>query len=65
MQHLDNIEFYFLLYLIILQEEAEVGIVEKVVLQHFMCHKYLEMNFGSNVNFIIGRNGSKFCVILS
>ena len=29
------------------------------MLQNFMCHKYLDVNFGPNVNFIIGKNGSK------
>lgn len=46
-----------------LQTEAEVGIVEKVVVTNFMCHKKLEVNLGSNVNFIIGRNGSKLCIL--
>ena len=40
------------------QMEAEVGVIEKVTLQNFMCHKFLEIGFGSNVNFIIGKNGS-------
>eukprot|EP00794_Sanderia_malayensis_P000113 gene113-724_t len=48
-----------------IQTEAEVGIIEKVILQNFMCHKYLEVNFGSNVNFIIGRNGSGKSAIMT
>jgi recombinational DNA repair ATPase RecF len=40
--------------------EAEVGIIEEITLQNFMCHKHLSMRFGPNVNFIVGHNGSKF-----
>ena len=42
-----------------LQDEADHGIIEKVSLKNFMCHNRLEVTFGPNVNFIIGRNGSK------
>ena len=41
------------------QTEAEVGVVERIELTNFMCHTFLEVNFGANVNFVIGRNGSK------
>jgi len=41
------------------QSEAEVGIIEKITLVNFMCHTMLEVPLGANVNFIIGRNGSK------
>ena len=47
---------------LMLQMEAEVGVIEKVTLQNFMCHKFLEIGFGSNVNFIIGKNGSMFSI---
>ena len=41
---------------------ASCGILEKIRLVNFMCHKRLEVDFNSNVNFIHGRNGSKcFC----
>ncbi|XP_041357126.1 structural maintenance of chromosomes protein 6-like isoform X2 [Gigantopelta aegis] len=41
-----------------LNQEADVGIIEKVSLKNFMCHSRLEVNFGPHVNFIVGRNGS-------
>ena len=30
-----------------------------------MCHKKLEVSFGANVNFVIGRNGSGKSAILT
>ena len=33
---------------------AEMGIIEKLELHQFMCHKYLEFTFGPQINFIIG-----------
>lgn len=48
-----------------LEGEAEVGIVEKISLTNFMCHKKLEVSPGANVNFIIGRNGSGKSAILT
>ncbi len=39
--------------------QAEVGIVEEITLQNFMCHKHLNLQFGPNINFIVGPNGSK------
>eukprot|EP00795_Rhopilema_esculentum_P017575 gene17575-9207_t len=47
------------------QNEAEVGIIERITLQNFMCHKFLEINFGPNVNFIIGKNGSGKSAIMT
>jgi hypothetical protein len=41
------------------QEAPEPGAIESMELVNFMCHKYLKMNFGSKINFVIGHNGSK------
>jgi hypothetical protein len=38
--------------------EAEVGVIEKIKLENFMCHRHLELKLGPNINFIIGQNGS-------
>uniref|UniRef100_A0A5F9D5H7 Uncharacterized protein n=2 Tax=Oryctolagus cuniculus TaxID=9986 RepID=A0A5F9D5H7_RABIT len=39
---------------------AEVGIIESIELRNFMCHSMLgPFKFGSNVNFVVGNNGSK------
>ncbi|XP_066916524.1 structural maintenance of chromosomes protein 6-like [Clytia hemisphaerica] len=46
-------------------KEAETGIVERVFVQNFICHKKLEVRLGSNVNFIIGLNGSGKSAILT
>ena len=43
-----------------LQKEAEVGIIDKVSLVNFMCHRKLDVSLNPNVNFILGRNGSKY-----
>jgi len=42
--------------------EAEAGIIEKIRLENFMCHRHLELSFGPNINFIVGVNGSKFLI---
>ncbi|KAF7795375.1 hypothetical protein EIP86_006532 [Pleurotus ostreatoroseus] len=44
---------------------AEMGIIEKIEMHQFMCHKYLEFNFGPQINFIIGHNGSGKSAVLS
>lgn len=36
------------------QNIAETGIIEKLELFSFMCHKYLVFTFGPQINFIIG-----------
>ncbi|GJE88371.1 hypothetical protein PsYK624_044540 [Phanerochaete sordida] len=44
---------------------ADMGIIEKLELHQFMCHKYLEFTFGPQINFIIGHNGSGKSAVLS
>ena len=45
--------------LLCLQVEADSGVIEKIQLTDFMCHRKLDVNLSSNVNFILGRNGSE------
>lgn len=35
-----------------------MGVILEVELVNFMCHSYLEVKFGSQVNFLTGANGS-------
>ncbi|PPR03753.1 hypothetical protein CVT26_005793 [Gymnopilus dilepis] len=44
---------------------AEHGIIEYIEMHQFMCHKYLKFNFGPQINFIIGHNGSGKSAVLS
>lgn len=37
---------------------AQVGILEKVRVENFMCHSCFEFDFGPNINIINGQNGS-------
>uniref|UniRef100_A0A3Q1G9Y7 Uncharacterized protein n=1 Tax=Acanthochromis polyacanthus TaxID=80966 RepID=A0A3Q1G9Y7_9TELE len=38
---------------------SDAGIVESITLKNFMCHSLLgPFAFGSNVNFVVGNNGS-------
>eukprot|EP01133_Synstelium_polycarpum_P015023 gene15023-17769_t len=39
-------------------QESELGIVEFIELENFMCHRHFEIKFGPHVNFISGENGS-------
>ncbi|CAO3671505.1 unnamed protein product [Umbelopsis ramanniana] len=41
------------------------GKIESMELVNFMCHKYLKMDFGSKINFVIGHNGSGKSAILT
>jgi len=36
------------------QGVAAMGIIERVEMLDFMCHKFLKFNFGPQINFIIG-----------
>ncbi|XP_029352110.1 structural maintenance of chromosomes protein 6 [Echeneis naucrates] len=45
---------------------SDAGIVESITLKNFMCHSLLgPFNFGSNVNFVVGNNGSGKSAILT
>ncbi|KAI3616349.1 structural maintenance of chromosomes protein 6 [Moniliophthora roreri] len=44
---------------------AEYGIIESIEMYQFMCHRSLSFNFGPNINFIIGHNGSGKSAVLS
>lgn len=44
---------------------SDAGIVESITLKNFMCHSLLgPFAFGSNVNFVVGNNGSKSTSIM-
>lgn len=44
---------------------AEAGVISKLELHNFMCHKFVTFPFGPQVNFIIGHNGSGKSAALS
>ncbi|KAJ4001639.1 P-loop containing nucleoside triphosphate hydrolase protein [Lentinula boryana] len=44
---------------------AEHGIIENIEMHQFMCHRYLSFQFGPQINFIIGHNGSGKSAVLS
>ncbi|ODV94576.1 hypothetical protein PACTADRAFT_81147 [Pachysolen tannophilus NRRL Y-2460] len=44
---------------------ALAGIIEKIELTNFMCHDHFEVEFGPQINFIIGHNGSGKSAILT
>ncbi|KAJ3517006.1 hypothetical protein NLJ89_g773 [Agrocybe chaxingu] len=44
---------------------ADAGIIEKIELFQFMCHGYLTFEFGPQLNFIVGHNGSGKSAVLA
>uniref|UniRef100_A0A8C6VT87 Structural maintenance of chromosomes protein 6 n=1 Tax=Naja naja TaxID=35670 RepID=A0A8C6VT87_NAJNA len=45
---------------------GDVGIIESIQLKNFMCHSMLgPFKFGSNVNFVVGNNGSGKSAVLT
>ncbi|KAG9077432.1 Structural maintenance of chromosomes protein 6 [Ceratobasidium sp. UAMH 11750] len=46
-------------------EIAEYGIIEKIEMTNFMCHGRTTVNFGPQINFVIGHNGSGKSAVLS
>ncbi|KAG8685281.1 Structural maintenance of chromosomes protein 6, partial [Ceratobasidium sp. 395] len=48
-----------------LGEIAEYGIIDKIEMTNFMCHSRVTVNFGPQINFVIGHNGSGKSAVLS
>ena len=44
---------------IIKRSESQNGIIERLEVKNFMCHRFLELELHPQVNFIIGKNGSE------
>ncbi|KAI1285997.1 Structural maintenance of chromosomes protein 6 [Halotydeus destructor] len=45
--------------------QSKLGVIQSIRLINFMCHENFEMEFGPNINFIIGQNGSGKSAILT
>lgn len=49
-------------------QSSEAGVMERIELVDFMCHRKLDVPLSPNVNFILGRNGSEWshvqCVLI-
>eukprot|EP00980_Cylindrotheca_fusiformis_P021406 scaffold8259_cov143-Cylindrotheca_fusiformis.AAC.24 len=46
-------------------ESAEAGIIKKIYVENFMCHRKFTLDLCNNVNFIHGQNGSGKSAILA
>ena len=46
------------------RREQRCGTIESVSLKNFKCHAYFNFEFGSNINFFTGRNGSEYFLVL-
>lgn len=44
---------------------VRAGYIRKLTLKNFMCHDHFELEFGPQMNFIVGRNGSGKSAILT
>ncbi|XP_030627220.1 structural maintenance of chromosomes protein 6 [Chanos chanos] len=50
----------------VLSSAGDIGVIESITLKNFMCHHFLgPFQFGPNVNFIVGNNGSGKSAILT
>ncbi|KAJ3219759.1 Structural maintenance of chromosomes protein 6 [Dinochytrium kinnereticum] len=45
--------------------KEDCGTIEHIELVNIMCHSYLQVNLNSNINFVIGHNGSGKSAILT
>ena len=45
--------------------KEKFGMIDQIQVINFMCHAHLSVKFGSNINFIIGSNGSGKSAILA
>lgn len=43
----------------------DAGTIARVEVVNFMCHKYLKIDLGPKINFVIGHNGSGKSAILT
>ncbi|KAI9106206.1 P-loop containing nucleoside triphosphate hydrolase protein, partial [Phlyctochytrium arcticum] len=49
----------------LVQKHDAIGSIAQVEMVNFMCHTYLSVNLGPNINFIVGHNGSGKSAILT